>query len=320
MAFLLRHRPDVGQLTLDEEGWAPLPDLCKALSKMMRCEVTIAHIEEVVTQGPVRRFEVSGVVVRATRRDTNPDHGRPCIPPDVLYHATTADHVEVIRSRGELSVGGYRLVFLSSDEQHAWRVAHRLRGGPPAVMYIDALRARRDKVNFYRTRRGGLYRSLPIPARHILNLQPGYGPQLSAGGLPIRRDENGNWSMAMVRVARRRGVTWELAKGKIEVGETPEVTAVREVQEEMGLSCDLEVLRYVGDVRYPFTIPEGEPRLKTVMVYLLEPKGEVTFTPKGDEGIREVEWFDPDAAVRAVTHSSLRPMMHRVREVLRTMD
>ena len=38
----------------------------------------------------------------------------------------------------------------------------------------------------------------------------------------------------MIQVRRRSGLTWEVAKGKLEPGESPWQAAIREVQEEIG--------------------------------------------------------------------------------------
>jgi 8-oxo-dGTP pyrophosphatase MutT (NUDIX family) len=118
-------------------------------------------------------------------------------------------------------------------------------------------------------------------------------------------------------VTRRSGVTWEVAKGKLEPGEPPEFAGAREVQEEMGVDCDFDVKELVGLVRYGFMAPGGLPRLKTIYLYLMEPLGEMgSFSPSEREGIRDVRWFTPDEACEAVTHTSLVPMMRRARDMI----
>jgi 8-oxo-dGTP pyrophosphatase MutT (NUDIX family) len=124
--------------------------------------------------------------------------------------------------------------------------------------------------------------------------------------------------MALIRVVRKSGVTWEVAKGKLEPGEPPEWAGIREVQEEMGIDNDFAVRGLVGLVRYGFLAPGGLPRLKTIYLYLLEPVGgvESAFRPSTREGIRDVKWFSAEEAVEAVTHTRLRPLMRRAREVV----
>jgi 8-oxo-dGTP pyrophosphatase MutT (NUDIX family)/RNA:NAD 2'-phosphotransferase (TPT1/KptA family) len=230
----------------------------------------------------------------------------PCTPPDVLYHATNAHGLQHIHRKGYVSSSDDRLVFLSADEPSAWRVAHRAAASTaPTVIYIDAMRARRAGVMFFRSRRGCPYQ------------QAGFGHQMAAGGIPFRRTAGGAFELALIRVARRRGVTWEVAKGKLEQGEPPEVAAVREVREETGYEGSLAVSLPLGRIHYPFVTPDGAPRLKTVFLYLLRAEHEgKAFAPKLDEGVRAVEWFDVEEAIKLVSHTSLRPVMQRVRAEL----
>jgi len=325
MAFLLRHRPDVGNLEPDAEGWVKLDDLCVSVSRLMRLEVHADAVRELVGAARVVRFEIEENRIRATHRPQRsgsvPRRHPRVNPPDILYHAATVDEVERIRRSGVLTAGKDKFVYLSSDEAHAWRVAHRRDGSPARVLVIDATRARRHGVRFFRNRRNGLFLSTPVPVADVLNLQTGYAEQHSAGGFPVRRGEDGLPRVALIRVTRRSGVSWEVAKGKLEPGETPESAGVREVQEEMGLETSLRVTRYLDCVRYGFLAPGGLPRLKSVYLYLMEPADDIVrFAPRGEEGIDDVGWFTADEAVRAVTHTSLQPVMRKLRDVLKEME
>lgn len=315
MAFLLRHRPDVGDLEPDDQGWVALDALASAVSRLLRMDVAPDRVREVVEAAEVQRFEIQDFRIRALGRRRPPP--RPAAP-DILYHAATAEQVERYAEEGVVSAGRRRSVFLSDDEAHAWRVAHRL-GGSPRVLYVDTTRSRRHGLHFARNRRNGLYLAPEIPASDVLNLLPNFAEQLSAGGIPIQRDAEGVPRMALIRVTRRSGRTWEVAKGKLEVGETPEHAAIREVREEMGIDVDLRITGFVSLIRYGFLAPGGLPRLKTVYLYLMEPVEPLddAFRPATREGIGEVCWFTPEHACRAVTHSSLVPAMRHARRLVR---
>ncbi len=293
----------------DQYGWVPVDAVCAAVSVVLDKTVVSAQVQSLDGRA---RLEVRGTRVRIQRR---PRHiGGPTIP-DILFHATTREQTEQVKA-SDLLGGGRRRITVSADEVQAWRAAHRMQGSPE-VLVIDTLRARRAGVRFYRNRHNGLFSASDVPAHHILNLRRGYDVQLSAGGIPVVRDADGEIRMALIRVTRRSGVTWEVAKGKMEPGETPELTAVREVQEEMGVEVAMNVIRYVGPVRYGFLAPGGEPRLKTIYLYLMEPEVRMEeFKPSTREGIGDVQWFTVDEACEAVTHSSLRPLMRRARELL----
>lgn len=313
MAFLLRHRPDVGNLVPDEEGWVSLHELTVAVGRLLRVQIDISGIEALVDSAEIERFEISGTRIRAIQRQRS----HRLWTPDILYHAATAGQVEQYLREGRISAGRKRSVFLSADEVQAWRTAHRL-GGSPRVLYVDTSRARRQGVYFTRNRRNGLYMAPELPTSTALNLLPGFAEQLSAGGIPLQRGPDGV-RMALIRVTRRSGRTWEIAKGKLEEGEPPEHAAVREVCEEMGIDVDLRLTALVGLVRYGFLAPGGLPRLKTVYLYLMEPTEPILsdFQPSVREGIGEVKWFTPEQACRAVTHSSLIPAMRQARRMVR---
>lgn len=312
MTFLLRHRPERGDLQPDSDGWVELDALARGVSRLVRAEVDPEEIRHLVEASEVRRFDLKGTRIRALGKKQS---GRPRMP-DILYHATTEQRIARIREQGALTVGRSHNVYLSGSEAEAWRVAHRL-DGQAAVLYVDASRARRRGVRFQCNRRNGLYVTRSVPIAHILNLQPRFAEQLSAGGIPVRMGPDGVPRLALVQVTRRNNSTWEVAKGKLEPGEVPEVTAVREVQEEMGVDCDLTITRHLGDIRYGFVAPGGLPRLKTVYLYLMRPEGPMeAFSPAEREGIRAVRWFTPDEACRAVTHTSLVPLVYHARRLL----
>jgi 8-oxo-dGTP pyrophosphatase MutT (NUDIX family)/RNA:NAD 2'-phosphotransferase (TPT1/KptA family) len=295
-------------LPSDPDGWVDLEDVCAAASESLSSRVDVERV--LLLASDPRRFELRGRRLRVAVRPRVP------LVPDILFHATTAEGVDVARRHGVLHPGVKRRLWLSEDEAQAWRVAHRL-SGRPRLIVVDASRARRGGVRFQRARQPGLFHASPIPSRHLLNLREGYAEQWSAGGFPIQRFPDGELRMALIQVTRRSGTTWEVAKGKLEPGESPEDAAIREVREEMGLACGLKLLRHIGDVRYGFLAPGGAPRLKSVFLYLMEPNEPTSaFVPATGEGIGEVRWFLPDDAARAVTHTSLQPLMWRARDLV----
>jgi 8-oxo-dGTP diphosphatase len=185
------------------------------------------------------------------------------------------------------------------------------------VLYVDAGRARRAGIQFRRGR-SGLWLADQVPARFVLNLQAGFRERFSAGGIIVRDSPDGP-ELLLISCRRASGATWEIAKGKLEPGEPPTVAACREVLEEMGIEVGLRITNTLGVARYGFRTPEGEPRLKTLFVYLMraDPCPEA-FVPAGLEGIEDVRWFGLQEACRRVTHGSLRPLMATLRGGLPT--
>jgi 8-oxo-dGTP pyrophosphatase MutT (NUDIX family) len=76
--------------------------------------------------------------------------------------------------------------------------------------------------------------------------------QISAGGVAFRLNDSDN-EIAIISVNPSR--RWQLPKGLIDAGETPETAALREVREEAGIETELlskiEIIEYwyVGDHR-----------------------------------------------------------------------
>lgn len=311
VTFLLKYKPEVGQLQLDSQGWVLLDEVCRATTALLKIDVEPSFLRELTATSSIQRFEILGDYIRVA-----PVRGQKRRPPDILYHATTVDRVAEFLQKGKVASGSQRSVYLSASRDAAWLVAHRLKG-VPRVLFIDTTRARRQGVRFSRKGQDGMYVSGPIPTSEVLNLQENFAEQFSAGGLPVRFTPEGRAQVALIRVTRRSGVTWEVAKGKMEEGEPPEQTAIREVQEEMGVTTPFRVTRHVGDIHYSFLTPQGHPRLKTVHLYLMEAADALPeFSPATREGIGDVRWFDIEAAATAVTHTSLVPLMQTVRALL----
>jgi 8-oxo-dGTP diphosphatase len=92
-------------------------------------------------------------------------------------------------------------------------------------------------------------------------------PVRAAGGLVLRRGEDGTSEILVVH--RPTYDDWSFPKGKLEPGESEEDAAVREVEEETGLRCRLEL--ELATTRYR----DGSGRPKTVRYWLMTPVGGV---------------------------------------------
>jgi 8-oxo-(d)GTP phosphatase len=120
----------------------------------------------------------------------------------------------------------------------------------------------------------------------------------AAGGLVVRREPDGGRRIALVH--RPRYDDWTFPKGKLQPGETDEQTAIREVEEETGLRCDLGL--DLGTVEYR----DGEGRPKIVRYWVMEP-GDGAFTP-GDE-VDELRWLAPEEIAPALSYDHDRALL-----------
>ncbi|PZS36444.1 MAG: NUDIX hydrolase [Pseudonocardiales bacterium] len=117
--------------------------------------------------------------------------------------------------------------------------------------------------------------------------------EYSAGGLVVDLDGDVPLGALIGRTDRHGRLLWSLPKGHIEAGETAEQAAVREVEEETGISG--EILAELGTIDFWF-VAEGRRIHKTVRHYLLRATGgELS---DADIEVTEVAWV-PLPEIRA---------------------
>jgi 8-oxo-dGTP diphosphatase len=119
----------------------------------------------------------------------------------------------------------------------------------------------------------------------------------AAGGVIVRGDGP---EKELLLVHRPRYEDWSLPKGKLEPGETFEQAALREVEEETGLHCELG--RELESASYC----DHKGREKHVRWWLMRPLGGA-FTP-GDE-VDEVRWLTPDEALGLLDYEHDRELV-----------
>jgi 8-oxo-dGTP pyrophosphatase MutT (NUDIX family) len=130
--------------------------------------------------------------------------------------------------------------------------------------------------------------------------------EFSAGGVVVRV-QDGRPMLAAIRPEGKPDGLWALPKGRIGKDEKPEVTAVREVEEETGVRG--EVVRKLGDVRYVYTW-QGERIFKVVSFYLLRySAGKLGDLAKEyAHEVADVQWLPLDEAPRLLAYTGERDM------------
>ncbi len=104
-----------------------------------------------------------------------------------------------------------------------------------------------------------------------------------------------------------RNGKWDLPKGKAEYDETPEMTALREVEEECGLK-NLKIEKELTRTFHTYK-EKGKLILKKTHWYLMTISEEQKLVPQTDEGITEVKWVAENRIEREVlvnTYASIK--------------
>jgi len=137
--------------------------------------------------------------------------------------------------------------------------------------------------------------------------------QISAGGVAFR------WKEAepeIVIVSVKPKLRWQLPKGIVDPGESPEVTAVREVKEEAGVEA--ERLGLIETIEYWYrSVRNGQPVRyhKFVHFYLLEyHSGDVL---NHDHEIEEARWVSFDEAIEMLEFKGEREVVEKARQMIK---
>lgn len=95
-----------------------------------------------------------------------------------------------------------------------------------------------------------------------------------------------------------RNKKWDLPKGKMEKGEQPEETALREIAEETGIS-DLKLTGFIKETYHTYVL-DGKPVLKKTFWFELACNSNMRPVPQVEEGITKVKWMKKQEVNKAL--------------------
>jgi len=154
MSLVLRHRPALIGLELQEGGWASVDALLEGMRRKGH-SFTREDLEILVANNDKSRFafDPSGTLIRA-----NQGHSvevdlqlLPSSPPDVLYHGTHAPMQAAILREGFKKMKRHH-VHLSEAVETAKAVGARR--GTPVILRVDAKAMAAAGILFYRSENG----------------------------------------------------------------------------------------------------------------------------------------------------------------------
>src|SRR5512138_1988643 len=136
--------------------------------------------------------------------------------------------------------------------------------------------------------------------------------QISAGGVAFpQTDPEPEIAIVCVKPKQR----WQLPKGIVDPGESPEITALREVREEAGV--ETERLALIETIEYWYrSVRNGKPVRyhKFVHFYLLQYlRGDVA---DHDHEVEEARWVSFEEALELLEFESERDVVQKAREML----
>jgi putative RNA 2'-phosphotransferase len=154
LSYVLRHKPDSANISLDTAGWIGVDELLAAAQRTGH-DMTRTTLEEIVATSDKQRFAFNEdrTRIRANQGHTvKVDLQLPVLaPPPVLYHGTPLRFLDSIVRDG-LRPQQRHHVHLSTDPVTALRVGNRQ--GKAVLLRIDAQGMYDDGHVFYRSENG----------------------------------------------------------------------------------------------------------------------------------------------------------------------
>ena len=150
ISLILRHKPEVIGITLDEHGWADIHALIDGVNATGRHHLTQETLEEIVRTDEKQRYAFNE---DHTRIRANQGHSisvdvelEQRTPPSVLYHGTGEKYVDAIDRQG-LIPKGRLYVHLSDDVETARKVGRR--HGKSVIYQVDCQKMATDGFEFF---------------------------------------------------------------------------------------------------------------------------------------------------------------------------
>ena len=151
LALMLRHKANAVGLMLDSEGYADFADVQTRVKARFGSAYSLGDLLRVIDGDDAgkKRYELRGDKIRAlyghsaVSEVTYP----PAIPPDVLYHGTTMDALDMIRTQG-LRAQKRQYVHLTTNLLRAQTVAAR-HDQQTITLVVRAIAAHDAGIVFY---------------------------------------------------------------------------------------------------------------------------------------------------------------------------
>lgn len=164
ISLILRHKPNVIGISLDEHGWANVQELINGINETGKYSIDMPMLEEIVRTDNKQRYSFNGdrSKIRANQgHSVNVDvELKKAVPPEILYHGTGEKYVDSINKEG-LKPKSRLYVHLSKDVETAVTVGSR--HGKAVVYTVASGEMCRQGYIFYLSENGvWLTKNVPI--------------------------------------------------------------------------------------------------------------------------------------------------------------
>ncbi len=169
ISLILRHKPAVIGITLDEHGWADVDELIAGIAKTQLFDMDL--LEKIVSEDAKQRysFNEDKTLIRA-----NQGHSIPVdvelektVPPDILWHGTGEKYVDSIDQAG-LIPKSRLYVHLSADIETARKVG--CRHGRPVIYEVNTRQMQEDGYDFFLSV-NGVWLTKQVPVDYLCKIQ-----------------------------------------------------------------------------------------------------------------------------------------------------
>lgn len=154
ISLILRHKPELINLKIDEHGWANVDDLLKGINNSGRY-ISKEILDIIVNTNNKKRYQYNN---DHTKIRANQGHSikvdvelQEKVPPNILYHGTAQKYLDKIRESGIRKMNRLH-VHLSKDIETAINVGKR--HGQPIVLVINTEAMIKDGFKFYYSNNG----------------------------------------------------------------------------------------------------------------------------------------------------------------------
>ena len=137
MSLILRHKPEVIGIQLDEHGWANVEELIAGIAKTQEFNRDILELIVRTDEKQRYSFNEDGTLIRANQGHSIPVDVelKEMQPPETLWHGTGEKYVASIDQQG-LNPRTRLYVHLSKDRETAKKVGQR--HGKPVLYLVKA--------------------------------------------------------------------------------------------------------------------------------------------------------------------------------------